>query len=76
MQMPNSIGSITEANAWHAATDGLWDEGPPPDPAFVSRWLLRCRELIDRYQPDMLYFDNHDLPLGQAGLAGRRRRNG
>jgi alpha-L-fucosidase len=68
MQMPNSIGSITEANAWHAATDGLWDEGPSPDPAFVSRWLLRCRELIDRYQPDMLYFDNHDLPLGQAGL--------
>ncbi len=68
MRMPDDIGSIAEANAWHAATDGLWNEGPSPDPAFVNRWLLRCRELIDRYQPDMLYFDNHDLPLGQAGL--------
>ncbi|WP_037535352.1 alpha-L-fucosidase [Sphingomonas sp. RIT328] len=68
MQMPDGIGSLAEANAWHAATDGLWNEGPSPDPAFVSRWLLRCRELIDRYEPDMLYFDNHDLPLGQAGL--------
>jgi len=68
MAMPDDIGSIVEANAWHARTDGLWDEGPSPDPAFVERWTLRCRELIDRYRPDMLYFDNHDLPLGQAGL--------
>jgi len=68
MAMPDGVGSLAEANAWHAATDGLWDEGPSPDPAFVRRWVLRCRELVDRYRPDMLYFDNHDLPLGQAGL--------
>jgi len=68
MAMPDGIASIAEANAWHAATDGLWDEGAPHDPAFVQRWTLRCRELIDKYRPDMLYFDNHDLPLGQAGL--------
>ncbi len=27
MQMPDGIGSLAEANAWHAATDGLWNEG-------------------------------------------------
>jgi alpha-L-fucosidase len=68
MAMPDGIGSLAEAGAWHAATDGLWNEGVPPDPDYVRRWTLRCRELIDAYEPDMLYFDNHDLPLQQAGL--------
>ncbi len=68
MAMPDGIGSIAEANAWHASTDGLWNEGTPPDTQFVSRWVQRCQELIDKYRPDMVYFDNHDLPLQQAGL--------
>lgn len=68
MAMPSGITSVAEANAWHAATDGLWNEGVSPNPDFVRRWVLRCRELIDKYRPDMLYFDNHDLPLQQAGL--------
>jgi alpha-L-fucosidase len=68
MAMPDGISSIAEANAWHAATDGLWTEGTPPSGDFVQRWALRCRELVDKYRPDMLYFDNHDLPLQQAGL--------
>jgi alpha-L-fucosidase len=34
----------------------------------VRQWLLRCKDLIDSYRPDLLYFDNFDLPLGQAGL--------
>ena len=68
LPMPDGVQSIAEANAWHAATDGLWTEGAPPDAGFVRRWSLRCRELIDKYRPDMLYFDDHDLPLQQAGL--------
>jgi alpha-L-fucosidase len=68
MAMPDGITSIAEANAWHAATDGLWNEGVPDDPEFVRLWTARCRELIEKYRPDMLYFDNHDLPLQQAGL--------
>ena len=35
---------------------------------FVETWFLRCKELVDKYQPDLLYFDNTELPLGQAGL--------
>ena len=46
----------------------MWNEGLPADPAFAHNWFLRCRELIDKYQPDMVYFDNFDLPLEQYGL--------
>ena len=34
----------------------------------MDRWFLRCQELVDKYQPDLLYFDDTELPLGQAGL--------
>ena len=40
----------------------------PHNPDFVERWFLRCQDLIDKYQPDLLYFDDTELPLGQAGL--------
>jgi alpha-L-fucosidase len=30
----------------------------PQSPEFLEEWLLRCQELIDKYQPEMLYFDN------------------
>ena len=47
----------------------MWNEKPPPNnPGFVERWFLRCQELVDKYEPDLLYFDNTELPLGQAGL--------
>lgn len=69
MPMPDGIRSIADANAWHEAHDRVWTEEPPAqNPAFVRNWLLRCRELVDLYRPDMLYFDNFTLPLGQAGL--------
>jgi len=69
MVMPKGITSIQEANKWHQEHDRLWSEEPPPNnPQFVETWFLRCQELIDKYQPDLLYFDNTELPLGQAGL--------
>jgi alpha-L-fucosidase len=67
--MPDGIKTIAEANAWHNRNDRVWNENPPPNnPAFVEKWFLRCQDLIDQYQPDVLYFDNTELPLGQAGL--------
>ena len=66
--MPDGIETLLEANAWHEAHDRLWNEGTPANPAFVRNWYLRCQELIDRYRPDLVYFDNFDLPLEQAGL--------
>ena len=57
------------ANEWHEQNDRVWDEKPPPNnPAFTRPWFLRCRDLVDSYRPDLLYFDNSGLPLGQAGL--------
>ena len=65
----DGIGSIAEMNSWHDARDGQWIETPPPNnPAFVRSWVARQRDLITKYRPDMVYFDNYQLPLGRYGL--------
>jgi alpha-L-fucosidase len=67
--MPDGIKTIKDANAWHDSHDRVWNEAPPQmNPAFTRAWFLRCKELVDKYQPDLLYFDDEELPLGQAGL--------
>ncbi|MGB8225888.1 MAG: alpha-L-fucosidase, partial [Sedimentisphaerales bacterium] len=50
--------------------DRPWTEQPPAmNPAFTEKWFLRCKDLVDKYQPDLLYFDNiGELPLDKAGL--------
>ena len=69
MVMPDGITTVRTANEWHEHNDRVWDEKPPPnDPEFTRSWFLRCRDLVDSYRPDLLYFDNSGLPLGQAGL--------
>lgn len=67
--MPDGIKTIADANAWHESGDGKWHEEPPPmNPEFTRRWFLRCKEMVDKYKPDMLYFDDTELPFGQTGL--------
>ncbi|PZR32048.1 alpha-L-fucosidase [Caulobacter segnis] len=74
MVIPDGIDSIAAADAWHDKNDGQWLETPPPNnPEFVRKWLLRQNDLADRYKPDMVYFDNYQLPLGQAGLEATAR---
>jgi alpha-L-fucosidase len=69
MVIPDGVRTIAEANAWHDQNDRRWSEEPPSmNPAFTASWLARCTELVDKYRPDLLYFDDSDLPLGQAGL--------
>jgi alpha-L-fucosidase len=69
MVMPDGIASIQEARKWHEQHDRLWNGAPPENnPAFVDKWFLRCQNLLDKYHPDLLYFDNYGLPLGQAGI--------
>ena len=41
--------------------------GVTPDNT-VRQWYLRCKDLIEAYRPEMVYFDNASLPLGQPGL--------
>ena len=32
-------------------------DGDAPTPAFMANWFLRTKDLIDRYQPDLVIFD-------------------
>ncbi|WP_230482279.1 alpha-L-fucosidase [Sphingomonas sp. Leaf21] len=68
MPMPDGIRTLEEANAWHDATDLMWNEGVPAGTNFASNWLLRAKDLVQKYKPDMVYFDNFDLPLEKYGL--------
>ena len=69
MPLPDGIQTNAAASAWHEANDRVWTEKAPlNNPAFTRQWYLRCKDLIDSYQPDLVYFDNFDLPLEQAGL--------
>ena len=66
---PDGISTSEAMNAWHDNRDGLWIEAAPPcNQAFVRSWLARQNQLVDDYRPDLIYFDDTGLPLGQAGL--------
>jgi alpha-L-fucosidase len=67
--IPDGITTVRAMNAWHENNDRKWSEDPPPmNPEFTKKWFLRCQDLLDKYRPDLLYFDDTGLPLGQAGL--------
>jgi len=70
LMMPEGITNAQAVRDWHEENDRRWTEDPPPNnPAFTDNWFLRCQDLVDKYHPDLLYFDNiGQLPLGQAGL--------
>lgn len=69
LKMPDGLRGIAAVNRWHEEHDRIWTEDPPPNnPEFVRKWSLRCQDLLEKYRPDMVYFDNTGLPLGQAGL--------
>jgi len=67
--IPDGFTSIKDMADWHTRNDRVWDENPPCDnPEFSNTWFLRCKDLLDTYQPDLIYFDDNELPLGQTGL--------
>ncbi len=69
MVAPDGITSAEAMKAWHDSRDRVWNEHPPmTNPGFTDKWFLRTQDLIDSYRPDLVYFDNFALPLGQAGL--------
>lgn len=50
-----------------------WDWGDgvtPPDQAYCEKFYNRTIDLIDRYQPDLIYFDDTALPLWPVSDAG------
>jgi alpha-L-fucosidase len=68
VRMPNGIHGAAAVRDWYAEYTSLGKENPMPSEAFCQNWYLRCKDLVDKYQPDVLYFDTNELPLGQAGL--------
>ncbi|NKJ44141.1 alpha-L-fucosidase [Novosphingobium sp. SG720] len=69
MAPPDGITTEAAMGKWHDANDGQWLENiPPTNPAFAARWLARQKNLVERYRPDMVYFDDYSLPFGQYGL--------
>ena len=52
--MPAAVRGATEAVINEAAEEGRH----PQSDAFLAEWQLRTMEIIDKYQPDLLYFDN------------------
>jgi alpha-L-fucosidase len=66
---PPGIDSPEAMRKWHDERDGQWIEDVPPERrAFADKWLLRQMDLVEKYRPDMVYFDDHQLPFGQTGL--------
>ncbi|HEU5080032.1 MAG TPA: alpha-L-fucosidase [Opitutaceae bacterium] len=68
--MPETIKTAKEADAWHREHDQHWYETIPPfDNGYSAKWFLRTQDLVDKYQPDLIYFDDTELPLEKYGLA-------
>ena len=66
---PDGITSAEAMSAWHDQRDGQWIESAPPaNMRFVEKWLLRQNEMVEKYRPDLVYFDDSGIPFGQAGL--------
>jgi alpha-L-fucosidase len=66
---PAGITSAAAMNGWHDQRDGQWLEGvPAANLRFVERWLLRQKQLVEDYRPDLVYFDDAGIPFGATGL--------
>jgi alpha-L-fucosidase len=66
---PDGIASAEAMNAWHDQRDGQWlESAPPANMRFVEKWLLRQKQLVEDYRPDLVYFDDTGIPFGSAGL--------
>ena len=48
----NSNDLLHQSDAWKSR-----DWTPRPDAKFLDDWLARCYELVDNYQPQLIYFD-------------------
>ena len=66
---PDGIASNASMEAWHEVHDGRWlEHAASRNPAFIQKWLLRQNDLVDKYRPDMIYFDDTRIPFGTVGL--------
>jgi len=61
----NSFDNSTIHKQWN------WGDGvSPPSEVYIDKFYKRTIELIDKYEPDLLYFDDTALPLWPVSDAG------
>lgn len=52
-------GEKVPETAWKTPdSKGYYEVSPMPSPEFEAVWLEKCKEVIDQYSPDLLWFDN------------------
>jgi alpha-L-fucosidase len=59
---------------YHATGTYNWPQNgnPPLAPAYIEKFFNRTIDLIDKYQPDLLYFDDTIVPIYPASDIGLR----
>jgi alpha-L-fucosidase len=59
---------------YHAPGRYGWTQSgnPPLAPAYIEKYFNRTIDLIDKYQPDLLYFDDTILPIYPSSDIGLR----
>jgi len=68
VKMPDGLNSAAAVRDWYTKNTSLGASNPMPAADFCENWFIRCKDLVDKYNPDVLYFDTNELPLGQIGL--------
>jgi alpha-L-fucosidase len=69
MVAPDGLPDDKAMTAWHESHDDSWMEfAPVANPGFAEKWLARQKDLVETYKPDIVYFDNYELPFGPVGL--------
>ena len=61
---PNFANASAIHGRWH------WSGVTPPDLPYCQKFYDRTADLIEKYQPDLLYFDDTALPLWPVSDAG------
>jgi alpha-L-fucosidase len=62
-----------EPNMWSVLKYWEWKEGyPAPTKEYCEKFLNRTIELIDRFEPDLIYFDDTVFPLYPVSDVGLR----
>ena len=69
LPVPASVTDTKSALDWHRKVDGnWWEKIPPLDRGYANNWFLRAQDLVDKYQPDLFYFDDEGVPFEKIGL--------
>ncbi|MHC4645943.1 MAG: alpha-L-fucosidase [Planctomycetota bacterium] len=53
----NHSEQFDTSDSAYAALYGRQHAGEPPDSRFIEHWYARTMEIVDKYRPDILYFD-------------------